>query len=227
MCGRYTLTAEPEVIQKTFDLDTVPDMRPRYNIAPSQKVPVITNNQPKSLSFFQWGLIPSWSKDPSIGSRMINARSETLDQKPSFKQAFAKRRCLVPIDGFYEWRKEGNQKYPMYVHLKERELFAAAGLWETWKTPEGENLHTCTIITAEPNELVSQFHHRMAVILSSENYATWLADDTPADALKSLFEPYPPEKMAAYEVSKMVNNTANDSPQLIEPYQAPTQKSLF
>jgi len=227
MCGRYTLTAEAEVIQQTFDLDDVPTMRPRYNIAPTQKVPVITGDAPGQLAFMQWGLVPSWAKDPSVSSKMINARSETLAQKPSFRDAFAKRRCLVPVDGFFEWRKEGNQKYPMYIHLKDRQLFAMAGLWETWKTPEGDVLQTCTIITTEPNPFVAQFHHRMAVILSPESYASWLDHGTPVDDLNALFTPYPAEHMAAYEVSGMVNNPKNDTPQVIEPYQAPTQKSLF
>lgn len=227
MCGRYTLTAEPEVIQQAFDLDDVPQMRPRYNIAPTQKVPVITGDAPKQLSFMQWGLVPSWAKDPSIGSKMINARSETLDRKPSFREAFAKRRCLVPVDGFFEWRKDGNAKYPMYIHLKDRQLFAMAGLWETWKTPEGDVLQTCTIVTAEPNALVKQFHHRMAVILSPESYATWLDDGTSAEVLKALFAPYSEDQMTAYEVSSIVNNPNNDTPQVIEPYQSPTQKSLF
>lgn len=145
MCGRYVLTADPVAIQQAFDLDHVPgEMKARYNIAPSQPVAVIANDDPRSLTFFRWGLIPSWAKDPAIGNRMINARAETLAEKPSFRTAYKRRRCLIPANGFYEWAKRGKGKVPMYVHLKGQPVFAFAGLWETWHDPDGggaSNLH--------------------------------------------------------------------------------------
>lgn len=229
MCGRYTLTANPNTIQLAFNLDSVPDqMEARYNIAPSQPVPVITNQNPKELTFFKWGLVPSWSKDVSIGNKMINARAETASEKPSFRSAFKRRRCLIPADGFFEWTKQGKDKVPMYIHMENHDVFAFAGLWEVWNSPEGDELYTCTILTAEPNDLIRPLHHRMAVILEPDVYDTWLSpDELPADVLMPLLTPYPPEKMRVFEVSKMVNSPANDNPQVIEPYNTPNQQSLL
>jgi putative SOS response-associated peptidase YedK len=229
MCGRYTLTADAQAIQQTFNLELASHpVQPRYNIAPSQPVPIIKNDHRHELSFVQWGLVPSWAKDPSIGYKMINARSETVAEKPSFRHAFKRRRCLIPADGFFEWSKQGKSKVPMYIHLANHELFAFAGLWETWQSPDGSELQTCTILTTEPNDLVKPLHHRMAVILDERDYDAWLdPDEMPADVLMPLLKPYPQEKMRVYEVSTLVNNTKYDEPALIEPHESPRQQSLL
>lgn len=203
-------------------------MQPRYNIAPSQPIAVITNQNPNQLAYVKWGLVPSWSKDPAIGNKMINARSETAAEKPSFRSAFKRRRCLIPADGFFEWTKQDKKKVPMYIHLENNAVFAFAGLWETWQSPDGSELQTCTILTTEPNELIKPLHHRMAVILEPDTYDTWLSpDELPADALMPLMTAYPPETMRVYEVSTQVNSPANDNPSIIEPFDAPRQQTLF
>lgn len=227
MCGRFALNADPQLIQQAFNLDTVPtQLAPRFNIAPSQPIAVITNQNPQQLDLFKWGLVPSWSKDPSIGNKMINARVETAAEKPSFRDAFKKRRCLIPATGFYEWSQ--SDKTPMYIHMKDDEVFAFAGLWETWHDPDGGLLHTATILTTEPNELLSQFHHRMAIILRPEDYDEWLRPEalTPNE-LMPLLQPYPAELMDAYEVSKLVNSPANDTIACITPVGAANQPSLL
>ena len=226
MCGRYTLTADAASIQFAFNLDSIPDWQPRYNIAPSQLAPVITGKNARRLSFLKWGLVPSWAKDAAIGSKMINARAETAAEKPSFRAAFKRRRCLIPADGFFEW--QGSRKTPMYIHLENRTLFAFAGLWESRANPDGSKLETCTILTAEANELIRPLHHRMAVILAPENYDVWLSpQEVETAALMSLLSPHPAEKMRAYEVSRQVNHPANDSPSVIAPFESPWQQSLL
>ncbi len=227
MCGRYTLTASPEAVQMAFQLKAVPNLTPRYNIAPTQMVPIITGEARDSLTWVKWGLIPSWAKDESGASMLINARSETIEEKPSFRSAFKKRRCLVPADGFYEWRKDGDKKRPQYIYLDEREVFAFAGLWETWKNPVGEMVFSCTIITGEPNDLIKTMHHRMAVILPPDQYSDWLDDETPLPVLKNMLTPYPPEHMHTYEVSTLVNNARVDQPNLLEPNSPPQQTLLM
>lgn len=230
MCGRFVLATDSIAIQQKFDLKTVPDnIQARYNIAPSQPVSVISNDNPSALSFYRWGLIPSWAKDISIGNKMINARGETLREKPSFRAAYKRRRCLIPANGFYEWAKDGKTKTPMYVHLKDHALFAFAGLWEIWHSPEGDEIRSCTIITTQPNALVAPLHHRMAVILHEEDYDTWLSpDEMPADKLQPLLRPYESDKMAVYEVSTLVNKPANDSPECILPASPPpAQQTLL
>jgi len=221
MCGRFTLTADPKTITEAFSGVTVPEqLSPRYNVAPSQPIAVIANNAPDRVEFFQWGLIPSWAKDPAIGNKMINARGETLGEKPSFKAPYKRRRCLVLSDGFYEWRKQpgSKTKTPMYIKLQSGEPFAFAGLWEAWSSPEGDRLLSCTIITTSPNELMADIHNRMPVILPPEAYDRWLdpAERKPAD-LNDLLKPYPADPMTAYAVSTLVNNPRNDSPACIEP----------
>lgn len=231
MCGRFVLTADGQSIQTHFNLVAVPEglAVARYNIAPTQPVMVITNQSPKTITMQKWGLIPSWSKDPSIASTLINARSETLEEKPSFRTAFKRRRCLIPATGFYEWGKgEGKAKQPYYIHLKNTPVFAFAGLWETWNSPDGDMVETCTIITTEPNELISPFHHRMAVILDPDDYDLWLSpDELSPMMLKPLLNTYPVERMAYYAVSSLVNNVRNDSPECIKPLMPPEQKPLF
>jgi putative SOS response-associated peptidase YedK len=231
MCGRYTLTAEPAAIQQAFDLTTLPsELAPRYNIAPTQPVPIITSDNPHALTIVQWGLVPSWSKDPSVASKLINARAETLDEKPSFKQAFKRRRCLIPADGFFEWRSDNGKKRPQFIYVGEREVFAFAGLWDTWHSPDGSVLQSCTIITTEPNDLIRTLHHRMAVILNQADYRTWLAPDAEGVALKALLQPYPAERLQLYEVAPLVNNANIDTPDIIIPHTPPAppqQKTLF
>jgi putative SOS response-associated peptidase YedK len=218
MCGRFVLTADTDTIQLAFNLTSVPNMIPRFNIAPSQPIAVITNEQPQALTFHQWGLIPSWAKDPKIGNKMINARSETAAEKPSFRAAFRRRRCLIPTDGFFEWQKRDGGKVPMFIHRDDWQVFAFAGLWEVWYSPEGDELRTATILTTEPNDLMASIHNRMPVILQPDDYAQWLApnEQRPAD-LQPLMIPYPAELLAAYRVSTFVNSPANDTPEAIEP----------
>jgi putative SOS response-associated peptidase YedK len=219
MCGRFVLTTDPTVIQTAFHLASVPAELPaRYNVAPTQPVAVITNDDPTALVFHRWGLIPSWAKDMSVGSKMINARSESVDEKPSFRAAFKRRRCLILADGFYEWQvREGEKaKTPMFIHLKGQPVFAFAGLWEIWRSPEDEEVRSCTILTTEANPFIAAVHHRMPVILAPEDYETWLSADKP-EVVKALLQPYDPEQMTYHAVSRKVNSVANDTPDLLQP----------
>ncbi|MBZ0304998.1 MAG: SOS response-associated peptidase [Anaerolineae bacterium] len=224
MCGRFTLTTtQPEVIQQAFTLDTAPqNLAARYNVAPSQTIPgVIQDTEGKNhLVAFYWGLIPFWAKEKSISSNLINARSETLHEKRSFRDAFKKRRCLVVADGFYEWRKnEDGTKTPMYIRIDDGALFGMAGIWERWTDPTtGEMLESCSIITTQPNDLMKTIHNRMPVILLREAYDQWL---NPAvqeiEPLQPLLRPFDASRMMAYPVSTKVNRGAYDDPSLIEP----------
>jgi putative SOS response-associated peptidase YedK len=221
MCGRFTLTVDPGQLQEAFPWVDIPeDFPPRYNIAPSQPVAVVPNDGNNRLDFFNWGLIPFWAKDPKIGNRMINARAETLIEKPSFRGSFKYKRCLVLADGFYEWRKEPgiNVKTPMYIRLKNKTPFAFAGLWDNWHSDDGSEIRSCTIITTQPNTLLDKIHNRMPVILSQDVYAEWLkeGENDPA-LLNSFLRPYPSEEMEAFPVSRDVNSPQNDIPQLIIP----------
>lgn len=219
MCGRFVLTVNPEVVQTAFDLTTMPPiMSPRFNVAPTQPVAVISNENPHELTFYKWGLIPSWSKDPSIGSKMINARSESAAEKPSFRSAFKRRRCIIPADGFYEWRQHGGDKTPMFIHMKDQEVFGMAGLWEIWHSPDGGEIRTCSILTTDANEFMQTIHNRMPVILHKEDYNLWLSpNEEPAGVLQELMKPYSGDELTAYPVSKMVNKPSNDTPDLIQP----------
>jgi putative SOS response-associated peptidase YedK len=222
MCGRFTLTADPADLQEAFFWVNFgnADISPRYNIAPTQGVAVVPNNGLNKLDFFTWGLVPFWAKDPSIGSRMINARSETLAEKPSFRNAYKRRRCLILADGFYEWaRVPGqNSKIPTLIHMKDGKPFAFAGLWEDWQSPNGSQILSTTIITTKPNRLVEPIHNRMPVILPEDAYHEWLATGEVSPAkLDQLLRPYDPTKMEAYTVSRFVNNPRNDSPECIRP----------
>jgi len=221
MCGRFSQTATPEVVAQQFSLDDPPLFKPRYNTAPSQSIvairiePAITN---RKFVMLRWGLIPSWAKDPKIGNQCINAKAETVAEKPSFRSAFKKRRCLVIADGFYEWQRQGAHKQPMWIGLRSKRPFAFAGLWEHWKPAEGEPVETCTIITTEPNDLMATIHNRMPVILAPASYDQWL-DPTfqQAEPLKALLRPYPSEELTAFPVSTLVNNPRHDAPQCLEP----------
>jgi putative SOS response-associated peptidase YedK len=223
MCGRFTLFVDPKELMEAFPGFAMPvEWTPRYNIAPTQPVAVIPNNGQNKIEFFRWGLIPSWAKDPAIGNRMINARAETVAEKPSFRAAFQRRRCLVLADGFYEWRKDPGRtaKTPMYIRLKSGKPFAFAGLWESWRAPDDATIYSCNIITTEPNSLVAKIHNRMPVILEREAYDVWLdpAEQSP-DQLDAWLKPYPAEQMTAYAVSRFVNNPSNDAPECVIPAQ--------
>jgi putative SOS response-associated peptidase YedK len=222
MCGRFTLTATPEQLQQAIPgLNLAPaGMSPRYNIAPSQPVAVVPNDGQMKLDYYVWGLIPSWAKDPTIGNRMINARGETLVEKPSFRTAFRRRRCLILADGFFEWRQVpgSKTKTPMYIRLKSGEPFAFAGLWENWNSPDGSNILSCTIITTTPNELLESIHNRMPVILPVSAYARWLEPgEQDPTLLQPLIQPYPADAMSAYPVSTLVNRPENDVAAVIQP----------
>jgi putative SOS response-associated peptidase YedK len=195
-----------------------PIMSPRFNVAPTQPVAVISNENPHELTFYKWGLIPSWSKDPLIGSKMINARSESAAEKPSFRSAFKRRRCIIPTDGFYEWRQKDGEKTPMFIHMKDQEVFGFAGLWEVWHSPDGGEIRTCSILTTEANDFMQTIHNRMPVILHKEDYNLWLSpDEEPTPVLQALMKPYSGDELTAYAVSKMVNKPSNDTPDLIQP----------
>jgi putative SOS response-associated peptidase YedK len=220
MCGRFSLTAEMSALQEMFPwVNFSTEIQPRYNIAPSQSVAVITNDGTNSLDFFHWGLIPSWAKDIQIGSQLINARAETITEKPSFRISFRRRRCLVLADGFFEWQKQGDskRKIPNYIHLVTGKPFAFAGLWERWTSPEGNDIKSCTIITTQPNSLMEPIHNRMPVILRPEDYQVWLrpGEQAPAELTK-LLNPFPADLMKAYMVSPLVNSPANDLPACIQ-----------
>ncbi|MGC9327687.1 MAG: SOS response-associated peptidase [Candidatus Hinthialibacter sp.] len=219
MCGRFSLISSEELIKKIFCLNRAPLQR-RFNIAPSQDAPVIRvshDGEGREMVWMRWGLIPPWAKDPSIGSRMINAKSETLFDKPSFRKAARTRRCLIPADGFFEWRKENNGKQPYYIHLDDESPFAMAGLWEAWQAEDGALLETFTIITTDANELIQPIHDRMPAILSPEACNAWLdPNQNNPETLQSLLQPYDPKKMALRPVSKTVNNPRNDDPSCIE-----------
>lgn len=221
MCGRFTLTADPNDLREAFPWLNIPQpLQARYNIAPSQPVAVVANDGKQTLDYFAWGLVPSWAKDPSIGSRMINARAETLVEKPSYRNAFRRRRCLILADGFYEWKAPPakGSKIPMYIQLKGGKPFALAGLWEDWNSPEGSRILSCTIITTQPNDFMKNIHDRMPVILPESAYQTWLnpMEMNPA-LLQPLLRPYPAEAMSAYQVSTLVNSPANELADCIQP----------
>ena len=220
MCGRFVLEISPEFITKTYGLSNIPELSPRYNIAPNQPIAVVRqqNRGDRELAMLQWALVPSWTKEPSIGQKMINARSETVHEKPSFRQAFRARRCIIPASGFYEWEKLGKEKIPHYIHLRDGDLMSLAGLWERWKSPEGHELETCTIITTTANSLVKRLHVRMPVILHRAEFDLWLNTDThDVKGLTELFHPCPSDQLEEYVVTKAVNNPNNNSPDCIVP----------
>ncbi len=226
MCGRYTLFKLEQLLQRFPWIEVPPaDAIARYNVAPTQPVLAVSNAEPDRFAHFHWGLVPPWAKDPSIGGRMINARAETLAEKPAFRNALRRRRCLVPADGFYEWRREpdGKTKTPMYIRMKSREPFAFAGLWETWRSPDGTSLPSCTLITGMPNEVVAPIHDRMVVILRPEHYQQWLdpGERAPED-LAPLLAPYPAAEMEAHPVSRTVNSPRNETADCIAPVTAET-----
>lgn len=229
MCGRFTLTTPASGISEYFSV-TLPQglqadtWRPRYNIAPSQNISVIVQQDgQRQWKLFRWGLIPSWAKDMRIGYKMINARAETLAEKPSYRSAFKKRRCLVVADGFYEWEKVKGGKQPRYFTLNDGGLMAFGGLWEKW-SGEKDPVYSCTIVTTTANDLLARYHDRMPVILDPKEYDYWLdADFEDRDRLRSFLDPYPAKEMTVRRVSQLVNNVKNDSPECIEPVTDPPE----
>ena len=219
MCGRFTLISSVADLQLRFGFAMESaDVRPRYNIAPTQQVLAVTNDGERRGEMMRWGLVPSWAKDLKIGNRMINAVSETASSKPAFRSGFRRRRCLVLADGFFEWRKEGKARVPMYFTQKSGEPMAFAGLWENWKSPEDEWIRSCTILTTAANSFIEPVHNRMPVILSAETEPLWLdpLTETP-DNLEPLLVPAPPEWLDVREVSPVVNNARSEGPTCIEP----------
>ena len=224
MCGRFTLTAPSDQVASLFDLPQEPVVVPRYNIAPTQPVAVVrmnSQNVARDWALTYWGLIPSWSKDPSIGARMINARSETVTEKPAFRAAFKRRRCLVPANGFYEWQKQGKGKQPFYITTPDGAPFAIAGLWEYWEGADGSALESCTLLTTSANALMAPLHDRMPVIVAPEDYTQWLGsgrDETPQalSQLQHLLRPYTDDGLVAYPVNTYVNNARNEGADCIQ-----------
>lgn len=221
MCGRFTLLIPGEELAESFNLEDTPTLAPRYNIAPTQPVATVRRNPDtgrREMVHVHWGLIPFWAKDPSIGSRMINARSETVAEKPAFRAAFKYRRCIVPASGFYEWRKQNGNKQPYYIHHKDGAPLALAGLWEHWQSADGSELESCTILTTTPNDMMRDLHNRMPVILEPADYEAWLhSDGQGQNDLQHLLRPAAEEMLAAYPVSTFVNRPQNDAPECIAP----------
>lgn len=217
MCGRFALYGPLRDIYERYIIDAFQmDFQERYNIAPSQQVlAVVSNGEQNRIGYLKWGLVPGWAKDPAVGNKMINARAETLAEKPSFREAYKKRRCIIPVSGFYEWQKHANGKTPMYIHLPKQKIFSVAGLWERWTSPDGQTITTCTIVTTEPNELMEPIHNRMPVILDQSAEKVWLDRDADVQDLQSLLVPYPADLMQAYAVSSQVNSPKNDNASLI------------
>lgn len=220
MCGRFTLFSPPQEIINRFCVEQLEmEFEPRFNIAPSQQVlAVVSDGRHNRMGYLKWGLVPYWVKDPSIGNKMINARAETLAVKPSFREAFRKRRCLIIADGFFEWKKEKDRKVPQYIFLRDKQPFAFAGVWDRWISAEGKEITSCTIITTEANSFMAPIHHRMPVILNPETEKVWLNRNiNDADILDNILQPYPSAEMEAYTVSSLVNSPKNDTPELIQP----------
>jgi putative SOS response-associated peptidase YedK len=221
MCGRFTLTATFEQLIDRFDIESFllnEDYSPNYNVAPSQSVIAVLNNGSiNKMGYLKWGLVPPWAKEPKIGYKMINARSETLAEKPSFRNAYRNKRCLIVADSFYEWKRHNqNKKTPMRIKLKSSDLFAMAGLWEKWTSPDGQSIFSCTVITTTANELVHDIHDRMPVILKPEDEEVWLNPKSSPNELNPLLKPLDRELMEAYEVSHLVNSPKNNSVELIQ-----------
>ncbi len=224
MCGRYAFLTPAAEVASHFGVDAPPDLLPRYNIAPTQPILVIRHpwQQPdakREAASVKWGLVPAWAKDASMGARLTNARGETVAEKPAFRSAFRRMRCLIPADGFYEWEATPAGKQPWFIRLKRQGLLAFAGLWERWQAPDGTPLETAAIITTDANALVRPVHDRMPVILQPADYATWLGAQTSAEDLKALLKPLPADLMARYRVSRRMSNARNEGEECVAPYQ--------
>lgn len=219
MCGRFTRSGPVQEVAKLFNLaEPPPELAPQYNVAPSQIIAVAglkPDGQRRGLAQLSWGLVPEWANDPNSGHRPINARAETVAEKPTFRECFLHKRCLVPADGFYEWPKKG-PKEPKLIRMKGGGLFAMAGLWDVWKGGE-KPLGTCCLITTDANEILATFHDRMPVIIKPEDYSRWLAPETPVEELKAMLRPYPAEEMELVQVSRLVNSPKYDVPECVMP----------
>jgi putative SOS response-associated peptidase YedK len=218
MCGRYTLTSAPEVIRALFRFEEQPNFPPRYNIAPTQPIAIVRLNEGKrQFALVRWGLLPSWVKDPKTFTLLINARGESASDKPAFRNAMKRRRCLIPADGFYEWKAVAGRKQPFYVRAKSGKPFAFAGLWETWMGPNGEELETAAIVTTRANRTLAAIHERMPVVVPPEAFDLWLnCAEVDGKTAEALIQPAPENLLEAYEISPAVNRTANDNAKLIE-----------
>ena len=226
MCGRFTLRVPASVVAQQFSLFEEPSWRPRFNIAPSQPVLAVRlasgPGEPGREGVpLRWGLIPSWAGDPAIGNRLINARAETAAEKPAFRAAWLRRRCLVAADGFYEWQRQGKQRQPHFICMRDGRPFAFAGLWESWEGPDHSAVESCTLLTTEANDLVRTIHDRMPVIVAPADYARWFDPATPRTELSALLGPYPSDSMTAWPVSTLVNSPGNEDPRCIEPAAGP------
>ncbi len=224
MCGRFTQTATPETVAKHFQLPEIPLFKPNYNVSPSHQVAAVrlgSESAKREAVLFRWGLIPSWAKDMKIGFQCINAKAETVAEKPAFRSAFKKKRCLIVADGFYEWQKytgrDGKErKQAIRICRKDREPFGFAGLWEYWGPDGTEPIESCTIVTTAPNELMTQIHNRMPVILHPNAYDEWLDPLSQPNQLKTLLRPCPHEDLEAYPVTALVGNPRNNAPGLLD-----------
>jgi putative SOS response-associated peptidase YedK len=221
MCGRFTLFEADKILSREFGVSGFPPLSPRYNIAPSQPVAAVRAapaGAGRELALLRWGLIPSWSKDPAIGNRLINARAETAREKPSFRNAFRRHRCLIPASGFYEWQRQERGKQPYFVRMRDGRPFAFAGLWDRWESADEGAIETCTILTTAPNAVLAPIHDRMPVILPPAEYARWLDPSLrDTDSLAPLLVPFPPDDMLAFPVSPRVNPPTIDDEKCIAP----------
>jgi putative SOS response-associated peptidase YedK len=221
VCGRFTVKGDPAKVRKNFRLATIPNLMPRYNVAPTQDISVVgLGKEGPSLIQMRWGLVPSWSKDPKAGAPLINARADTVAVKPAFREAFRKRRCLIVADGFYEWTGEKEQKQAWYITLKSGEPFGFAALWERWRPPAGvpgEPILSAAIVTTDANDAIAHIHHRMPVILDPADHAAWLDPDAAPERLAALLKPLPSAAVQAYRVGKTVNAVRNDGPECVAP----------
>lgn len=216
MCGRYSLSKSKIELEERFQAEMLTDFKPRYNIAPTQLVPVITSQSPKGFSFFYWGITPEFGRNKPVSQKLINAKAESVHQKITFKSSFKQRRCIIPADGFYEWKKLGKKtSIPHRFTLREGGLFSFAGIWDEYETVDGENQHTFLILTTEPNELVSEVHDRMPVVLTPETEKKWLNNYSSEEELLEILKPFSANEMLSYPVSTLVNSVKNDSPALI------------
>ena len=228
MCGRFTLHHSTEDIAERFAIEQLTlELTPRYNIAPSQPVTTIVQRESRTLEEFKWGLVPSWAKDPAIGNRMINARAESASEKPAFRDAIRRRRCLVPASGYYEWRRSGPLRVPTYLHLEDRRPFAMAGLWEEWTAPGGALLRSVAIVTTEPNSFAATIHNRMPAILDEASAEAWLdASVEDASRVEPLLTPYARDDLVAHAVSAAVNKADFDDPVCIAAVDPPPPPAL-
>jgi putative SOS response-associated peptidase YedK len=219
MCGRFSLSVNQEIIEKYFGLehDAETTIQSRYNIAPTQQIPIIPLENPSRLKVARWGLVPHWAKDASIGDQLINARKETIDEKPSFRESFNTRRCLIPADGFYEWKKVGNSKLPFRIERKDKAVFALAGLYDYWRSEHKDMVITCTIITLEANALVAKIHPRMPAMLLPDQQHAWMQKRNTPQELLEVLKPYPADLLKAYPISSLINDPSTDTAEVARP----------